>query len=73
MHGGSVEACINWKVQMLTVSMRYSNDKSFSNSCAFILKLNPNSISTNGEPVGFRTLLRVGHRCLDILLMLKVI
>ena len=73
MHGGPVEACKSWKIQMLTVSMRFSNDKSFSNSCAFVHQLNPYFVSANGKPVGFRPLSRVGDRCLDILLMLKVI
>ena len=73
MHGGPVEAYKSWKIQMLTFSMRSSNNKSFSNSCAFIHQLNPYFISTNDKSVGFRPLLRVGDRGLDILLMLKVI
>ena len=73
MDGGPVEAYKSLKIRMLTVSICYSNDKSFSNSCAFIHQLNPYSTSTNGKSVGFRPLLRVGDRGLDILLMLKVI
>ena len=72
-HGGPVEAYRSRKIQMLTVSMRFSNDKSCSNSCAFIHQLNPYIVSTNDKPVGFRPLLRVRDRGLDILLMLKVI
>ena len=76
MPGGPVEAYEDWNIQMLTASMRFSNDKSFSNSRAFIHQLNPYCIFTNermGKPVGFGPMLRVWDRRLNILLMLKAV
>lgn len=70
---GRVEAYGNWEIHLLTASILFSNDKSFSNSRAFIHQLNPHFFTTNYKPVGFGPLLCFWHGRLNILFMLKVV